>query len=59
MPTTDYPPEMPIVKIRLIRDDNNKIIGLINSDGRKFNRFNDLMKKSMDGKLNDLSKSHI
>ena len=59
MPTTDYPPEMPIVKIRLIRDDNNKIIGLINSDGRKFNRFNDLMKKSMDGKLNDLSKTYL
>ena len=38
MPTTDYPSEMPINKIELIKDDNNKIIGLINSDGRKFNK---------------------
>jgi hypothetical protein len=38
MAKTDYPSEMRIDKIKLIEDDNNKIIGLINSDGRKFNK---------------------
>ena len=38
MAKTDYPSELPINKIRIIRDDDNKIIGLINSDGRQFNK---------------------
>ena len=39
MAKTDYPSELPINKIRIIRDDDNKIIGLINSDGRQFNKY--------------------
>ena len=50
MPKTGYPKGMPIVPIKIIRNDSNQIIGIINSDGRKFNRFGDLLKPS----VNDL-----